>query len=105
MDYRELVERAKRDIREIEPTDLERSLGSVDVLIDVREPAEHSLGAIQGSVLIPRGVLESTVRTQAPSTELRIVLYCEAGNRSALAASGAWARRAGSYSCCGAERR
>lgn len=86
MDYRELVERAKRDIREIEPTDLEKSLGSVDVLIDVREPAEHSLGAIQGSVLIPRGVLESTVRTQAPSTELRIVLYCEAGNRSALAA-------------------
>lgn len=59
-------------------------LDDVDLLIDIREPYEHALGAIAGSVSVPRGILERDLH--APNPAASIVLYCATGNRSALAA-------------------
>jgi rhodanese-related sulfurtransferase len=54
------------------------------VLVDVREQNEWNLGHIPGAIYIGRGVLESSVEQRIPR-EARVVLYCQSGNRSALA--------------------
>jgi len=58
--------------------------GASFVLVDVREQNEWNLGHIPGALYIGRGVLESSVEQRIPR-EARVVLYCQSGNRSALA--------------------
>ena len=83
--YRDLVALAKSRIAEIEPRTLKKRLGEVTIL-DVREADEFEQGAIAGAILVPRGVLESSVSTHVASPDEEVVLYCEGGARSALAA-------------------
>jgi adenylyltransferase/sulfurtransferase len=54
------------------------------VLIDVREPSEHSICRIPGARLIPLGELNERYR-EIP-TDREIVLHCRSGVRSARAA-------------------
>jgi molybdopterin/thiamine biosynthesis adenylyltransferase/rhodanese-related sulfurtransferase len=84
--YQEMVAAAKREIREFTPAEVEARLGGQFVLVDVREADEFEQGAIPGSRLIPRGLLESNVALQIPDRSTEIILYCAAGARSALAA-------------------
>src|SRR5690606_23955117 len=59
---------------------------------DVREPTETADGVIEGAVLAPRGMLEFHADPATPyhldalSPERRVVVYCAAGSRPALAA-------------------
>jgi len=94
--YDDLVADALTRVKEIMPWDLSRLLaaGNSPVLLDVREPAEFALLRIPGSINVPRGVLEQscewdydeTVPLLAAGRELRIVVICRSGKRSALAA-------------------
>jgi rhodanese-related sulfurtransferase len=63
------------------------------VFVDVRETVERQkTGGIKGSVHAPRGFLEFFADPESPmhraalSSGKRLVLYCAAGGRSALAA-------------------
>jgi rhodanese-related sulfurtransferase len=64
------------------------------LIIDVREPAEFEAMRIDGSLNVPRGILESacdygyeeTIPELARAREREIVIVCRSGNRSALAA-------------------
>ncbi len=71
---------------EITAADLRQKLASGQplFLLDVREPSEHALDAIEGSRLIPLGQLGSRLG-ELPS-DLPIATYCAAGMRSAKAA-------------------
>ena len=86
LSYQDVVAQAKREIREIQPDELEARLGDVGVLIDVREADEFEQGAIEGAKLIPRGILEGGVVAHVPDPHTEVVLYCAGGARSALAA-------------------
>ncbi len=86
MNYAELVAATKKHITEISGEELVSRLGSVPVLIDIREIDEFEQGAIPGARFIPRGILESNINGTAPDPATEIVLYCAAGARSALAA-------------------
>jgi sulfur-carrier protein adenylyltransferase/sulfurtransferase len=86
LSYQDVVARARREITERTPVEVEARLATGAVLIDVREPDEFEQGAIEGARPIPRGVLESTIRGQVPDPGREIVLYCAVGARSALAA-------------------
>jgi sulfur-carrier protein adenylyltransferase/sulfurtransferase len=86
LSYQDVVARARREITERTPAEVEARLVTGAVLIDVREPDEFDRGAIEGARPIPRGVLESTIRGQVPDPGREIVLYCAVGARSALAA-------------------
>lgn len=92
----ELIQQARTRIREIGAEDLDEWLRESDgiVLVDVREPYEFERGHIPNAILIPRGTLEGAAD---PNNEHRIeslytarhrtvVVYCETGARSALAA-------------------
>lgn len=64
------------------------------LLVDVREPYEYAAMHLSGSLLVPRGVLESAVEYDYEETEPELVqarqrpvlLICRSGNRSVLAA-------------------
>ena len=53
--------------------------------VDVRDLNEVNLGMIPGAIHLDRGRLESKVEAAIPR-DAKVVLYCAAGNRSALAA-------------------
>ena len=85
-DYRELVARAKESTTELTPTQVRDRLSDLTA-IDVREADEHRQGAVPGARSLPRGILERDIGAVIPDRETDIVLYCESGNRSALAAA------------------
>ena len=85
--FRELLAATKAEIRETEPAEAEaavRDRGAV--VLDVREPDEHSQGAIPGAIHIPRGQLESGIENRVPDHDTPIVVHCASGTRSAFAA-------------------
>ena len=86
--YQDLLAEVKSQIHEISAADAAARLSSDEppVLIDVREPDEFDQGAIDGSVHIPRGFLESRIGGVVPDLSTPIVLSCQSGARSAFAA-------------------
>lgn len=87
-EYKQLVDEAKREIKEITPEDLKAMQQKKEnfTLIDVREPDEVAAGAIAGSKPLPRGQLEHKIDTITTDKDQPIVCYCGGGGRSALAA-------------------
>jgi rhodanese-related sulfurtransferase len=83
----DLVTEAKARIKEVTTADVRaaQQRGEAPVLLDVREPNETGLGRAKGAVVIPRGVLESSIEARVPR-DRPVVIYCASGNRSALAA-------------------
>ncbi len=94
--YATLIAEAQPRVREIMPWDLVDRLTHEPgpLLLDVREPAEFSRARIDGSVNVPRGVLEAscdwgyeeTLPELASARQRAVVVVCRSGNRSILAA-------------------
>ncbi len=93
--FTEMVEACAKQIEEIFPWDLSERMQARDLLlIDIREPYEYEALRIEGSLNVPRGILESaceygyeeTVPELASAREREVVLICRSGLRSALAA-------------------
>jgi rhodanese-related sulfurtransferase len=84
---KDLLEEARRRITEVSAGDVVPMVERKDpvVLLDVREPNEWNLGHIPGAIHLPRGQLESHIEALVPR-DRSIIVYCAAGNRSALAA-------------------
>lgn len=92
----DFIQEARHRVTEVSAEDLAelREAGEDLVLVDIREPYEHEKLHIPGSLLIPRGTLEGAAdpnnkhRIEALYTarERTVVVYCETGARSALAA-------------------
>jgi rhodanese-related sulfurtransferase len=92
MGVMEMVVSAKAGIENLTVEDVSRELSQDHaVLIDVREPGETGQGIIPGAVLAPRGMLEFYADPATPyhmevfSPDRRLIVYCAAGSRSALA--------------------
>jgi sulfur dioxygenase len=92
----DLVAEARLGIPEISADELRTMLDSGDefFLIDVREPEEADTGAIDGSFLLPRGLLEFKIGDEdywdtqgmfAPEKDEEIIIYSNRGYRGALA--------------------
>lgn len=84
--YRDVVAEAKAQIEEVSPLDAWQQRSATTLIVDIREPLEHADGVVPGALLIPRGMLESDLGRHVDDSGTDIVLYCAAGNRSALAA-------------------
>ena len=84
--FRELLQQAKSEIREVDTAGGEQLLNEGWTLLDVREPDEYEQGAIAGSVHIPRGQLESSIENRVPDRSTPLVAMCAGGVRSAFAA-------------------
>ena len=84
--FRELLQQAKSQIREVDTAGGEQLLAEGWTLLDVREPDEYEQGAIAGSVHIPRGQLESSIENRIADRSTPVVAMCAGGVRSAFAA-------------------
>jgi len=94
--FTDLIAEALPEVEELFPWDLEEKLeeNSDLILLDVREPSEFDALHIQGSLNVPRGILESacdwdydeTEPELAAGREREIIVICRSGNRSVLAA-------------------
>lgn len=56
------------------------------LLLDVREPVETQSGTLQGSVNIPRGVLEMKIGELCQDPDRPLFIHCATGGRAALSA-------------------
>ncbi len=94
--FMDLLNECLPTVQEIFPWDLVEELeaGSDILVLDVREPYEYDAMHIEGSLSVPRGILESAVEWGYEETlpelvearDRRIVVVCRSGNRSLLAA-------------------
>jgi rhodanese-related sulfurtransferase len=92
--FKEIVAEASKTITELMPWDVdERSKENKDLLIvDIREECEFSRFHIKGSMLVPRGILESACEDEFEDAipdlvngrDKEIVVICRSGLRSAL---------------------
>ncbi len=87
-EFKRLVYEAKSEIDEINPTELKQMQQSGEdfTLIDVREREDYAKGAIPGAVNLPRGILEMNIDQITTDKDRKLVLYCDGGSCSALAA-------------------
>lgn len=89
---KELVDAANAAVEVTSVDQAEALVGRPDVqFVDVRETSEWDKGHVPGAVHVPRGLLEFQADPSTPSfkPELegkKLVVYCAAGGRSALAA-------------------
>ena len=85
---KDMLGEARAIIPEQGPADLKKRLdaGEPVVVVDVRDPDEHRDGHIEGATNISRGFLEFRIGTAASDPKTPIVLYCQSGLRSMLAA-------------------
>jgi adenylyltransferase/sulfurtransferase len=76
-------------IRQIAPRELARYIANDHpvYLLDVRQPWEHDLAALPGSVLVPLGELAARTAEVKPEPGALLVVYCHHGVRSLSAAS------------------
>jgi sulfur-carrier protein adenylyltransferase/sulfurtransferase len=88
-EFHQLVDAAKREIKEISVSDLKKMQQSGEdfTLVDVRERDEQSRGTIPGAVNLPRGIVERDIDKTSSNKQQPLVIYCAGGGRSALAAA------------------
>ncbi len=93
----EMAESVKCQTKNIDVKELRKKIdkGEDFLLIDIRQKSEADIATIPGAVIIPRGILETIIRNDefweeeflyTPENDDEIVLYCQLGHRSALAA-------------------
>src|SRR3989441_2946740 len=85
---KEMITEARQVVPEEGPADLQRRLKSGEplALIDVRDPDEYRDGHIEAATNISRGFLEFRIAGVVSDPAMPIVLYCQTGLRSVLAA-------------------
>ncbi|MES9846832.1 MAG: rhodanese-like domain-containing protein [Candidatus Thiodiazotropha sp.] len=91
-----LISDSLTDVKEIMPWDLEERMQDNPglLIVDVREPYEYDTMHIEGSLAVPRGILESacewdyeeTVPELVNARQREIIVVCRSGYRSVLAA-------------------
>jgi molybdopterin/thiamine biosynthesis adenylyltransferase/rhodanese-related sulfurtransferase len=85
---KDMLAEARQVIPEQGPVDVKKRLdtGEPLVLVDVRDPDEYRDGHIEPAANISRGFLEFRIGTVASDPKTPLVLYCQTGLRSMLAA-------------------
>ena len=92
--FSDLIKECAERVNEIFPWDMEEILEQRSVmLLDVREPYEFDAMHVNGSINVPRGILETaceydfedTVPELVAAREKEIIVICRSGNRSLFA--------------------
>jgi len=94
--FKEIVEQARTSVNELFPWDVEEKTQNTKdlMLLDIREECEFSRFHIKGSMLVPRGILETACEAEyedavsdlVEGRNKEIIVICRSGNRSVLAA-------------------
>src|SRR5499425_2861777 len=85
---KDMLAEARQVVPEEGPADLARRLAANEkgAVIDVRDPDEYRDGHLEAATNISRGFLEFRVGSAVSDPSTPVVLYCQTGLRSMLAA-------------------
>ena len=83
-----LVEQALSKVPEVDVYQVKNRLdkGEHFMLIDVREDNEWNLGRIPTALHLGKGIIERDIESVVEDRSAELILYCQGGFRSALAA-------------------
>ena len=83
-----LVEQALSKVPEVDVYQVKNKLekGEQFTLIDVREDNEWNLGRIPTAIHLGKGIIERDIESVVEDRNAELILYCQGGFRSALAA-------------------
>tara|TARA_B110000263_G_C15058283_1_gene396185 strand:+ start:307 stop:678 length:372 start_codon:yes stop_codon:yes gene_type:complete len=86
--FLDLVRDALSRVSEIDAIQLSKKIeGQENIyIIDTREDREWVKGRIPQSIHLGKGIIERDIENSIPDRESEIILYCQGGFRSALAA-------------------
>ena len=84
----DLVEAARKEIREVPLEQADDAIKDADLLLDVRDPDEYRVSHIPGAVNVSRGMLEFKFSNDPAleNRDMKIVCYCKTSGRAALSA-------------------
>src|SRR5436305_11316346 len=82
----ELLRRIKRQIEEVDPSEVKELTHEGVTIVDVRGSEEFATGHLPRAKSVPRGHLESRIEGVVPDRSTQVILYCASGQRSAYAA-------------------
>ncbi len=83
----QLIAEASAELRVVDANTARQELSeNQGVLVDVREPPETVVNPANGSINIPRGVLEIKMPESFPDPDHPIYLHCATGGRARLGA-------------------
>lgn len=79
--------RARHAFETISPAAARSEMQNPAVLVwDVRETDEFAAGHIPGAESVPLGTVEITAQKTLPDKNIRLLIYCQSGRRSRMAA-------------------
>src|SRR6266513_3922542 len=83
-----IVNDAKTRVKEMDFREVKRRIdaGEKLTLVDVREDNEWARGHLPGAVHLGKGIIERDIEQRVPDANLKLVLSCGGGFRSALVA-------------------
>ena len=86
--FLDLVQDALSRVAEIDIHQLKNKLEAQETIfvVDTREDREWNQGRIPKSIHLGKGVIERDIENVIPNRSANIILYCQGGFRSALAA-------------------
>lgn len=84
--YETLITRLESTLPSVNPEELQQLMSSASpsLVVDVREMADHQLGAISGNINLPRAKLEASIESHMSAADQKVVLYCGSRGRSQL---------------------
>ena len=88
LSFLELVKDALTRVREVGVVEVKNKIDKKEnfLLIDVREESEWLEGKIPEAIYFSKGIIERDIEANEPDKEKEMILYCQGGFRSALAA-------------------
>ena len=88
LSFLELVKDALTRVREVGVVEVKNKIDKKEnfLLIDVREESEWLEGKIPEAIYFGKGIIERDIEANEPEKEKEMILYCQGGFRSALAA-------------------
>ena len=88
LSFLELVKEALTRVKEVGVVEVKNKIDKKEnfLLIDVREESEWLEGKIPEAIYFGKGIIERDIEANEPDKEKEMILYCQGGFRSALAA-------------------
>ena len=88
LSFLELVKDALTRVKEVCVVEVKNKIDKKEnfLLVDVREESEWLEGKIPEAIYFGKGIIERDIEANEPDKEKEMILYCQGGFRSALAA-------------------
>ena len=85
--FQALADAAMDKLESVQPDKVDMLVKKGAILLDIRDPDEHAISHIEGSLNISRGKLEMNVEQMILELGITVLCYCNANNRGALSAA------------------